>query len=524
MKDLILYTLIAVIALAFAPIVAAKTKDLILGDPGLIKLSKQHRAVACLMSNDAVPSKYSDRIATLNNALRDAMEQAETITNLALAENRDMTPEENTAHGTFMASFENAKNEVKRLEVMESNNAFMAESGNPGGAPAPQPIDPQNTGGAPVAHQHQAPGHAGRIETPNNLRNSNGFRHFGEFAKAVINGAVKNGGQPTIDPRLLVNAPTTYSQEGVGADGGFLVPAEYRDAIMKQVMGEDALLSMCDEFSTARNSIVVPQDITNPSGSSGIQAYWEGEASQLTQSKPVFKDKQARLNKLTALVPVTEEMLEDSPLIGSYLTNKAPEVITAKVNDAIVNGTGAGMPQGFMNSGALITVVKEGSQVADTVVSENISKMWSRMYAPYRRDAVWLINQDVEPTLDDMSVKVKNVAGTENVGGLPVYMPAGGLSDAPYGRLKGRPVIPVEAMQTLGDLGDIALVSLSQYMAAVKAGGVQSDVSMHLWFDYDMACFKFRFRMAGSPWFDNTITPANSTNTLSPFVTLAART
>jgi len=482
MKDVIVYTLIALFVLMVAPAAIAKTKDMILNDTGLIKLTKSQRLTAALMFND-VPSKYADRILELNNTLRDAMEQAETITNLALAENRDMTPEENTAHETFMRQFKNAKTEVTRLEVMESNNAFMAETGNPGGAPAAQAIDTQNNGGAPVAHPHNAPGNAGRIVVADTLRNSNGFRHFGEFAKAVINGAVKNGGQPAIDPRLLVNAPTTYSQEAVGADGGFLVPPEYRDSIMKQVMGEDSLLSMCDEFNTSRNSIVVPQDVTNPSGTNGIQAYWEGEASQLTQSKPVFKDKQARLNKLTALVPVTEEMLEDSPLIGSYLNTKAPEVIGSKINDAIVNGTGAGMPMGFMNSGSLITVAAEGSQVADTILAANIDKMWARMNARSWRNSVWLINQDAMPELDNMFRPVLNVAGTENVGGIPAYMPANGLSASPYGTLKGRPVMPIEGMQTLGDLGDIALVDLRQYMAATKAGGISSDVSMHLWFD-----------------------------------------
>ena len=216
-------------------------------------------------------------------------------------------------------------------------------------------------------------------------------------------------------------------------------------------------------------------------------------------------------------------MLEDGPLIGSYLNSKAPEVISFKISDAIVNGSGAGQPLGFMNSGSLITVAKESGQGADTLLAENIDKMWARMYAPSWGNAVWLINQDIMPELDNMFRPVKNVAGTENVGGIPAYMPANGLSQSPYGTLKGRPVIPVQSMQTLGDLGDIALTDLGKYMAATKAGGVSTDVSMHLWFDYDMACFKFRFRLAGAPWFDEPISPKNGSKTLSPFITLAAR-
>lgn len=521
MKYVILYAVIAAIALAYAPMVVAKLRKAVFTESGLIKLKKSQRLRAALMTNDA--ELYGKRIDALNMELTDLMEQAEVIQNTAMADGRDLTPDESTLHGTLMSDFENKKGEVNRLEKMVENASFLRTPGNGVTPPAPNAVDPQN-GIAPVQHPRQSASGRGRIEVIDNTnRGANGFRNMGEFARAVMNGSGKNLSVSSLDPRLLANAPTTFSQESVGADGGFLVPPEYRDGIMKQVMGEDSLLRMCDEFNTSRNSIVVPQDTVNPSGTSGIQAYWEGEADQYMQSKPIFKEKQARLNKLTALVPVTEEMLEDSPLIGSYLNSKAPEVITAKVNDAIVNGTGAGMPTGFMNSGALITVSAEAGQQADSIDARNIDKMWARMHAPSWRNSIWLINQDIMPELDNMFRAIKNVAGTENVGGIPAYMPANGLSASPYGTLKGRPVMPIEGMQTIGDLGDIALVDLRKYMAATKAGGITSDVSMHLWFDYDMAAFKFRFRLAGSPWFDAPIKPKNSANTLSPFVTLAAR-
>src|SRR6185295_5611766 len=114
--------------------------------------------------------------------------------------------------------------------------------------------------------------------------------------------------------------------------------------------------------------------------------------------------------------------------MDSYLRKKAPEKIDYKVSDAIYRGNGSGMPQGVLTADCLVTVAKETSQPADTLVSKNVFKMWSRMYAPCRRNAVWLINQDLEPELYSMTVPVKNVAGTENVGGAPVYIPAGGLN------------------------------------------------------------------------------------------------
>ena len=106
---------------------------------------------------------------------------------------------------------------------------------------------------------------------------------------------------------------------------------------------------------------------------------------------------------------------------------------------------------------------------------------------------------------------------------VPSYFPPGGLADAPYGRLKGRPVIPTQAAQTLGDEGDITLVDLKSYMTLVKTGGMRSDVSMHLYFDYDIMAFRFILRIDGQPYLSAPIDPLHGTTTLSPFVTLAAR-
>ena len=106
---------------------------------------------------------------------------------------------------------------------------------------------------------------------------------------------------------------------------------------------------------------------------------------------------------------------------------------------------------------------------------------------------------------------------------VPAYFPPGGVADAPYGRLKGRPVIPTQAAQTLGDEGDIMLVDLRQYMSLIKTGGMRSDVSMHLFFDYDMMAFRFILRIDGKPYLSAAIDPLNGTSTLSPFISLAAR-
>jgi HK97 family phage major capsid protein len=166
-----------------------------------------------------------------------------------------------------------------------------------------------------------------------------------------------------------------------------------------------------------------------------------------------------------------------------------------------------------MNSAALITQAAEGSQVADTIVAGNVVNMLSRLPVQSRRTAVWLIHPDAEPQLPLMTIANQ-----------PVYLPPGGLSQSPFGTLLGRPVIPHQVCQTVGDLGDIMLVDLSQYLIALKAGGIKAQSSIHLWFDQGITAFRFDLRIAGQPWWSGTTASKNGSHTMSPFVSLAART
>ena len=281
---------------------------------------------------------------------------------------------------------------------------------------------------------------------------------------------------------------------------------------MDKAFGEESLASLAHQFPVAGNSLTVPTSMTTPWATTGIQAYWENEAAAITQSKPVIENVTMRLSKLACLVPVSEELLEDAPAMGALVGREASEKIGFKLSHAIAFGNGVGQPLGFMNSPALVTQDAETSQVADTIVAGNVARMASRLPTASRTNAVWLIHPDAEPQLPLMTI-----------GDQPVYMPPGGLRDTPFGRLLGRPVIPHQVCETVGDIGDIMLVDLNQYLLAVKAGGLRAQTSIHLWFDQDITAFKFTLRVAGQPWWSQVTTSRDGTFTQSPFVTLAAR-
>lgn len=465
-------------------------------------------------------------IEALRNKLLDLSEQAQTIQAKADAEKRGLLDDEQAEIDGIFAEFEATEADIARRERIEAQTSKVLSSAGRQSEPAQpgQPAGYDSDDAMPQARQTapraQSPASVRRVGDPvmtvRDRQAKGGFRGLGEFATAV-RAAASRGSVP--DPRLIANAATSYGNEGVGADGGFAVPPDFRTEIMQSVMGETSLLSRCDVQYTSSNTLILPKDETTAWGSNGIQAYWEGEGSQMTQSKPALGSVTVRLNKLTALVPVTEEMMEDAPGLDNYLRRKVAEVFDFKLNLAILQGDGVGKPLGILNAGSTVSVAKESGQTADTIVKANIDKVWNRMLPKNQMNAVWICHPDIMAQLDSMVI---SGPGT-NPNIVPVYLPAGGLSASPYATLKGRPIIPSQACETLGDKGDLFLCDMSQYLVALRSAGMRADVSMHLWFDYDLVAYRFVMRMGGMPWRSSAVAARDGTTTYSPFVTLDER-
>jgi hypothetical protein len=88
--------------------------------------------------------------------------------------------------------------------------------------------------------------------------------------------------------------------------------------------------------------------------------------------------------------------------------------------------------------------------------------------------------------------------------------------------LFGRPAYATQYCNVLGSVGDIMLVNWSQYLEGLYQP-LRSDESIHVRFFNLERAFRFYERNCGAPWWRSALTPAKSTNTLSPIVTLAAR-
>lgn len=354
------------------------------------------------------------------------------------------------------------------------------------------------------------------------------FKSAGDFFACVA----KAGG--SMDGRLAEYASIKSAATGqnitTDSEGGYLVPPDYAAELLQFAKSESVLYPDVRKTSISGNRLVenyvdsaTRKDSTEDVvGRSGVLAYWIGEAEKYTASKLKFEQRDTKLSKLTGMAYATDEMLEDVPAMGGIIAEAFRDEFAFKIDDAILHGTGTGMPLGMLASGnkALVTVAKEADQAAASIVVANLLKMYNALPAKLRGKARWYCNQDVETLL--MQLVMTAPVGDAAVLGVPVWMPANGLADSPYSRILGISLVPVEQSSAVGTLGDIALLVPNEYRWIDK-GGIKAQTSIHVRFEYDEMAFKFTYRAGGRPMWPNAISAYKGSTVRSPYIALADR-
>ncbi len=423
---------------------------------------------------------------------------------VAEAEDRDLTEDEQNTFDAGKTELEAVKARIERQKAQA-----LAEAGIAASTPPTRTTVAVDVGAAQ------------RLSVSENVEGDpkRGFASFGDLARSVHAATMSKRTGQAVDRRLVIgaSAPGTYSGEASGVDGGFLIPPGFSSDIFTLSLTDGALLPYTDEMNIDGNSMAIPKDETTPWGTTGVRAFWQGEATAAVATKPVLGLMDLRLKKLMALVPVSDEIASDTSALNSYLPKKMASSVQWKANEAILFGLGAGQPQGAMVSGAVQTIAKESGQATLTLQPVNLAKMVAALPPGSYPNAIWIINNDVLPYLFTMTL-----------GNYPIYLPggapvAGGIQANPYGMLLGRPIMISQHAKSFSSQGDVLLVDLTYYQTITKAEGIQTATSMHLYFDADAMAFRTTFRMDGQSKIAAPITPANGSNNLSPFVQLGAR-
>lgn len=355
-------------------------------------------------------------------------------------------------------------------------------------------------------------------EADGDLQNNKGgekkpFRVFNSLGEQLQ--AIRNAASGNVDERLYrVNNAVQGANTGTSADGGYAIQEDFARGVLETAAQTGEILSRVNTYTVSANSNSVRWyniDETDVSAHvyGGVQMYWAEEGGTVTATKPKLRQVKCDLEKMMGLAYATSEMLEDAAFMSSFFGRAFTVATERLLEDGIFNGTGTGQMKGIMNSDALVTTSRAS---AGKISTADILGMWKHSHAKWRKNMVWVAHPDCEEQLQQLVL-----------GDKPIWMPEGGLSDSPYQRILGRPVIYTDNCAALGSKGDIQLDDLSKY-TLLKKGGVRQDWSMHVEFLTDQMAFRVILRASGTPDLTQAIKIKNSETKRSAFIALGAGT
>ena len=172
-------------------------------------------------------------------------------------------------------------------------------------------------------------------------------------------------------------------QEGVDADGGYLVPEEY-DRRLIQTLSEENIMRRLGNVITTSGAHKINIAAAKPA------AAWIEEGGALQFSDATFAQILLDAHKLHVAIKVTEELLYDSAFnLESYIIEQFGKALANAEEDAFLNGTGVGQPLGlFAEVG--------GGHVAGTLTAalkaDDVLDLISNLKRPYRKNASFIMN------------------------------------------------------------------------------------------------------------------------------------
>lgn len=334
---------------------------------------------------------------------------------------------------------------------------------------------------------------------------SDGWDSMNEFLSVIA--------QHQHDPRL-----TRETRAHSGDDqslGGFAVPTQFAAMMADASLENEVIRPRASVWPMNSSTRRVPAwDGYDHSGGTlfgGFSAAWTGEGGSISETTGKLRLIELHARGLKLFTKSSNELLSDGLGFQQQLLRALANGMSWFLDDAFLNGDGAGKPLGILNDPAIVQQAKEAGQAADTIVYQNLTKMFSRMHPALLNQAIWIANPTTIPALTMLSIAV-GTGGSH----VPVLTEQAGEL-----RILTRPVVFTEKLPVLGDAGDILFCAPSQY-----AIGMRQEISIASSGDYafntDETAFRVVVRADGQGTWKSAITPKNG-DSLSWVVKLQAR-
>lgn len=171
---------------------------------------------------------------------------------------------------------------------------------------------------------------------------------------------------------------------GVDESGGYLVPEEMDNEILKSLEEENIMRKLATSVqTTGLHKINIA--VTRPT------ALWVEEGGDFTFGDGKFAQVTLDSHKLHVGIKVTDELLADSAFdLEGYIVEEFVRALSNAEEDAFLNGDGNHKPTGIFNStkgGELGVTTK-----AQTITADELIQLVYSLDRPYRKNAAFILN------------------------------------------------------------------------------------------------------------------------------------
>ena len=255
---------------------------------------------------------------------------------------------------------------------------------------------------------------------------------------------------------LLLNDRTKIQplSEGTAANGGFLVPEEWSNTIVENIMDETVVRPRATVVQVSADTWHLPSLSVRP------QVYWRSELEVKNTSTAVFAELTLTPYSLAAIITLSQELANDASVglpggIVNFITLLISRQIAVEEDRAFLQGNGTGRPTGIDNYTGTIRSLSAGGALS----GDHLITCYFNLPQGYRSKAVWLMN----------SRTIAVVRGLKDSNNQYLLQP---LANGQPPQVLGRPVIEANFLPS----ARIYFGDLSFYYIA-QNGGIAAKVS-----------------------------------------------
>lgn len=248
------------------------------------------------------------------------------------------------------------------------------------------------------------------------------------------------------NPYEAVNA----LQIGTDSEGGYLVPDEYENTLIEKLHDENIIRQYATVIKSSNGDKKIP--VVAGYG----EATWTDEEAAYTESDDSFGVITLGAHKLTSIIKVSEELLNDSVFdLEQYISKEFVRRMAAAEENAFINGTGTGRPTGILQTAE----TGKTTAAAAAITADEVIDLYHSLRSPYRKNAVFIANDST----------VKAIRQLKDSNGMYLWQP--GLKEGQPDTLIGNRIISSAYMPEIGaGKKPILFGDISYYWIADRQG------------------------------------------------------